>query len=152
MSDPWYISERAESIAILRLTDDPDNVIVSREPNGPYDLVLGLSPLQQHHGWQVVFEVKGLRQQQGAHAQVRLSPQLGKFIEKSVDRPVALLAVDVERPTMFFAWLRAPVLKPRPQLEVKWSNGVLKAERVTPAELKTQLDSARKYFAALPAE
>lgn len=149
MTESRFIRERAEDLAILRFTEDPEvRVAYRNDPVSPFDLQLGLSRDGRKADWLLSVEVKGLRHTDGPLHKLPLSRRL-QTEAATWPNPCALLGIDIDKKTMYFVWLNEPVSKPTPALRPRPMIDFMRGKRFRNNDLMSAVESAREYYRAI---
>ena len=150
-SEPWYVSERAESLAFVLLTGFPVQVKREAERDKGLDLRVVVDPKKQGLR-EFGVEVKGTTRIDTLFSNdYRVRPQLIRAARKQLRGyifPVALLLFDVTTDEGFFGWLLQPVVTPDgARLE---EPDPISMQMATNARIEKALSEVRDWYEARP--
>jgi len=145
MSEPLYVTQRAENVALVMLTRDPEVFVRSRgSPESALDFVLGLDRNPGRASWLLEVEVSGERKRPQHPYRPRLTGRQWEAVA-AASFPTCLFVVDVISSMAFFSWLRVPQAKDGRLLPAV-KDEPRKLTKLIDHRLKTLLDEAREFY------
>ncbi len=149
-SEAWFVSQRAESLAIILLTEFPVRVTKEADPDRGLDLRVIVDP-EKPRLWEFGVAIKGTTHihQLVDHDKVR--PQVVRSAQKLLKGcvfPVALLVFDVATDEGLFGWLLKPEI---PAVEARLLEPkTVRLERATKQRIARALSEVRRWYEARP--